>query len=114
MLFEISEREIIYILNCINFSMENIHNTDLSKLYFKKDNFWLYFQDMRELHRRMSLTANEEIYNMYNETFFVGQRDYLISKEKDFEFLKGKHNNQNKKLFLNILYKRIDKIKNIV
>lgn len=68
-----------------------------------------------------------EYYNIDNYNLFIGQKDYLNTKEKDFKILK---NNKNKdinklnknveerkhnKFYIKFLFKRsIDKLKEIV
>lgn len=57
-----------------------VEKKELSE-YFNFKNYDIYNQDMINLHRRLSLTANEEVYHRENNIFFIGQRDYLISKD---------------------------------
>lgn len=50
--------------------------------------------DLTLIHRLLSIKGNKEYYDIDN-VFFIGQKNYLLTKEKDFEFLKhNKHKMQ--------------------
>ena len=132
MKLDISERDVIYILNCININLHYLkyHTQEIKKdisYYYNFDNYYEDYFNLNLLHRRISVKANVEYYNINNFNLFVGQKDYLNSKEKDFKILK---NNKNKdinkfnkkveerkhnKFYMKFFFKRsIDKLKEIV
>ena len=132
MKLDLSERDVIYILNCININLHylNYHTQEIKKdisYYYNFDNYYEDYFNLNLLHRRISVKANVEYYNINNFNLFVGQKDYLNSKEKDFKILK---NNKNKdinkfnkkveerkhnKFYMKFFFKRsIDKLKEIV
>ena len=98
MKLDLSERDVIYILNCININLHYLkyHTQEIKKdisYYYNFDNYYEDYFNLNLLHRRISVKANVEYYNINNFNLFVGQKDYLNSKEKDFKILK---NNKNK------------------
>lgn len=132
MKLDLSERDVIYILNCININLHYLkyHTQEIKKdisYYYNFDNYYEDYFNLNLLHRRISVKANVEYYNINNFNLFVGQKDYLNSKEKDFKILK---NNKNKdinkfnkkvekrkhnKFYMKFFFKRsIDKLKEIV
>lgn len=114
MIIDLSEKQIIYILICINYTLEklNYHPTFDQKrelqYYFNFDNYSNYYNDLLLLHRLISVKGNKEYYNI-DEIFFKGQSKYLSSTKKDFSFLKEK-----RKIKISFFKKSIDKIKKIV
>lgn len=103
MQIELHEKNIIYILNCINYTINNLNQAEE---YFKRSNYHLYLNDLLIMHRLLSLKGNKYYYNESNNIFFIGQKDYLSSKEKDFEILK-----YNKKKNKKTNVQKIDKVK---
>lgn len=132
MKIEINERDIIYILNCINITLIYLkyHTKDEKdeiSNYYNFDNYNNDYYLLNLLHRRISTKANMEYYNVENYNLFIGQRDYLNTKEKDFEILKNNKNikttnnliffderKHNKFYFKYFFKKSIDKLKRIV
>lgn len=132
MKLDLSERDVIYILNCININLHYLkyHTQEIKKdisYYYNFDNYYEDYFNLNLLHRRISVKANVEYYNINNFNLFVGQKDYLNTKEKDFKILK---NNKNKdinkfnkkveerkhnKFYMKFFFKRsIDKLRKIV
>lgn len=95
MLINLNEKTIIYILNCLNIVLSKLYNKQFNKEYFNVDNYFDDYNNIELIHRIISLEANKQIYNIENEVFFEGQKNYLMTKEKDFKFLKDK-----KKIFI--------------
>lgn len=132
MKLDLSERDVIYILNCININLHYLkyHTQEIKKdisYYYNFDNYYEDYFNLNLLHRRISVKANVEYYNINNFNLFVGQKDYLNTKEKDFKILKNnKNKNINKfnkkveerkhnKFYMKFFFKRsIDKLKEIV
>lgn len=101
---ELSEKDVINLLNCINITLRfmKYHTADEKNeisCYYNFDNFADDFYTLNLLHRRISTKANLKFYNYKYGNFFIGQRDYLCTKEKDFKILK---NNKNQKFNNNI------------
>ena len=132
MKLDLSERDVIYILNCININLHYLkyHTQEIKKdisYYYNFDNYYEDYFNLNLLHRRISVKANVEYYNINNYNLFVRQNDYLNTKEKDFKILK---NNKNKdinkfnkkveerkhnKFYMKFFFKRsIDKLRKIV
>ena len=95
MLIELSEMNIIYILNSLNFFMRcmeyHYQITNIKgevRKYINYENYDFDYDNIRTLHRLISTMGNSEIYNLKNDIFFKGQKDFLCSKEKTFEILK--------------------------
>lgn len=132
MQIDLSERDIIHLLNCINICLYYLkyHTEEIKKdlsYYYNFDNYYEDYFNLNLLHRRISVKANMEYYNINNYNLFIGQKDYLETKEKDFKILKNnkkknindfnanikqrKHNN----FYIKFFFKRsIDKLKEIV
>lgn len=132
MQIDLSERDIIHLLNCINICLYYLkyHTEDIKKdlsYYYNFDNYCEDYFNLNLLHRRISVKANMEYYNINNYNLFIGQKDYLETKEKDFKILKNnkkkninyfnekikerKHN----KFYIKFFFKRsIDKLRKIV
>ena len=122
MLIDLSEMNIIYILNSLNFFMRcmeyHYQITDIKgevRKYINYENYDFDYDNIRTLHRFLSSSGNKDIYNISNNVFFKGQADYLCSSEKNFKFLKDKNRyktkEKNKIRFLKI---NIDNLKKIV
>ena len=115
MIIDLSEKQIIYILNCINYtSLKLAHHPTLEQKkelqnYFNFENYEDYYNDLLLLHRLISTKGNKELYNLPNEQFFKGQAQYLCSVKKDFSFLEEK-----KTIKFSFFRKSIDKLKQIV
>lgn len=97
MYFELSEKDVVNLLNCINITLRfmKYHTRDEKReisCYYNFDNYEDDFYNLNLLHRRISTKANLEFYNYKYGNYFIGQRDYLSSKEKDFEILKNNKN----------------------
>lgn len=132
MKLDLSERDVIYILNCININLHYLkyHTQEIKKdisYYYNFDNYYEDYFNLNLLHRRISVKANVEYYNINNFNLFVGQKDYLNSKEKDFKILKNNKNKdinkfnkkvekrEHNKFYMKFFFKRsIDKLKEIV
>lgn len=132
MQIDLSERDIIHLLNCINICLYYLkyHTQEIKKdisYYYNFDNYCEDYFNLNLLHRRISVKANMEYYNINNYNFFIGQKDYLNTKEKDFNILKNNKNknindfNENikerkhNKFYIKFFFKRsIDKLKEIV
>lgn len=132
MQIDLSERDIIHLLNCINICLYYLkyHTEEIKKdlsYYYNFDNYYEDYFNLNLLHRRISVKANMEYYNINNYNFFIGQKDYLNTKEKDFNILKNNKNknindfNENikerkhNKFYIKFFFKRsIDKLKKIV
>lgn len=88
---ELSEVQLIYILNSINVTLRfmKYHNSNEKGVisnYFNYHNYDIDYNNLILIHRLLSTLGNKVYYNEINE-FFIGQKNYLIRKEKDFEFL---------------------------
>ena len=97
MYFELNEKDVINLLNCINITLRfmKYHTVDEKReisCYYNFDNYEDDFYTLNLLHRRISTKANLEFYNYKYGNFFIGQRDYLCTMEKDFEILKNNKN----------------------
>ena len=91
----LSEMQIIYILNALSFLLRcmtyHYQITDIKsevKKFFNYDNYVDDYNNIMLLHRLISTMGNSQIYNLKNDIFFKGQKDFLCSKEKTFEILK--------------------------
>ncbi len=94
MLIELSERNLIYILNSLNFFIRcmeyHYQINDVKeeiKRYINYDNYIDDYDCIKILHILLSSIGNKDFYNIENDTFFKGQKDYLCTKEKDFKIL---------------------------
>lgn len=105
MKLDLSERDVIYILNCININLHYLkyHTQEIKKdisYYYNFDNYYEDYFNLNLLHRRISVKANVEYYNINNFNLFVGQK---VEERK--------HN----KFYMKFFFKRsIDKLKEIV
>lgn len=137
MKIELSEKQLIYILNCMSISLKfmtyHYQITDIKKEitnFFNYDHYNDDYNNIITLHRILSLLGNSEFYGLKNEIFFKGQEDFLCSEEKDFNilqnsnrykisenkykifnFVENKFKFKNKYSFFN---KAIDKLKKVV
>ena len=91
----LSEMQLIYILNSLSFLLRcmtyHYQINDIKgevKKFFNYNNYNNDYNNILLLYRWLSTTGNSEIYNLKNDTFFKGQKDFLCSKEKTFEILK--------------------------
>lgn len=109
MLFNLSEKQVIIILNCLNVTLQNLYNSKICESYFNRNNYDNDLSDIMLLHRIISLKANKDMYGLHDEVFFEGQRKYLINN-RSFKILKSKE----KKLRINFFIKRLDKYKKVV
>lgn len=96
--FNLSEKEIIYILNCISITLNFIEwhtyeEKERIKMYFNYENYYEYYNDLELLHRVISLSANKEIYGIRNQVYFKGQEEYLL--KRNFDFLKKRKTIKN-------------------
>lgn len=126
----LNEKNLIYLLNCINYVLQNYKDDNI---FFKKTNFNQYYNDLILLHRILSLAGNKSFYNVKDDVFFIGQKYYLSTNEKDFEFLhndeyikeykskqinKNINNNETKYNYFKSKYynfkKYLDKLKKVV
>ncbi len=131
---KLSEMDLIYILNSLNFFMRcmeyHYQIRDVKqevKRYINYDNYVIDYDNIRILHRFLSTSGNKVLYNITDELFFKGQKDYLCTKEKDFKILKDlqRYQNSNFKILeksnlfkfknkFNFFHKNVDKLKKIV
>ena len=91
---DLSERDVIHILNCLNICVHFLkyHTRDEKEFlsyYHNFENYERDYTDLMLIHRRISLTANMDFYKVDNYNLFIGQRDYLKSKDKSFKILKN-------------------------
>lgn len=115
---ELSEKNLIYILNCLNLTLRcmeyhyQIYDVKGEvKRYFNYNNYEEDYNDLRLLHRVLSTKGNSEIYGIYDNLFFKGQADYLCTKEKDFKILldKSRYNKiKSDKIFIMELQNKIN------
>ena len=89
--FDLSESDIVYILNCLSITMNYLYyHTPKEKehlsLYFNFNNYTEDMESLRFLHRRLSCSANKCFYNESNNIIFIGQQRYFTNK--DFSYLK--------------------------
>lgn len=119
--YSLSEIDIIGILNCICYFINtvtwndyNIYNRRQVEKYFNFEpgEYANQLDNLKRLRDIISLRANRKIYNCMNDNFFIGQRQYLISRKYDFLYDKEKFdetitlylknmNKQNKNINLN-------------
>ena len=123
---ELSEIDIIQILNALSYFRNEItwHETVAQRqrigMYFNfKDpiEYAEQYNLLDNLHKRISLEANSKLYNIINEYFFEGQKNYLINEKSYKLIFDNKLNNINKndkKIFKFFIKNTIDKFKNIV
>lgn len=98
----LSEKEIIYILNALKLNSRFLmyHNNYEKReleFYYKFNNYGEYITDLDIIFKRIGLLANKKYYNLKDEILFEGQRKFILSKEKNFDFLFI--NNKHIKLF---------------
>lgn len=123
---QLSEIDIIQILNALSYFRNEItwHDTVLQKqrigMYFNFNDPVEYSEQynlLDNLHKRISLKANTDLYNIINEYFFEGQKNYLIN-EKTYKLIIDNNTNyinkNNKKIFKIFVKNTIDKFKKIV
>ena len=128
---DLSEKNLIYILNSLNFLMRcmeyHYQINDVKKEvehFFNYNNYYEDYNNIKFLHRFLSTKGNSDIYKIKNNVFFKGQSDYLTTKEKDFKILKIKSrykfiNDENKEketkiyiknsFFINFLLTKVKK-----
>jgi len=96
---ELSERDVIQILNTISYFINslawndcNMHNKRKIEMYFNFEpgEYASQLDDLIKLRDLMSLKANRVIYNCKNDNYFIVQRQYLISKNFNFLYNKRK------------------------
>lgn len=131
--FNLSEKEIIYILNCMSITLNfmkwhTYEEKERIKMYFNNENYFENYYDIELMYRTMSCSANKHFYNIRDSVFFKGQEDFMTYK--NFEFLKDKERYNNnliklnprkeqvfesrKNIFFTKFKKFIDKNKNVV
>lgn len=123
---ELSEVDIIQILNALSYFRNEIYWHE-SLAQKKKVGMYFNFLDNEEyteqynfldnLHKRISLEANEKLYNKINEYFFEGQRIYLTNGKTYKQIFKTKYSDIKKypnKYIKIFIKKSIDKFKKIV
>ena len=79
--FELSERQIVYILNALSFYLQVIKWHTPSEKKRIQEFFDLYREDYDRLiilHRLISINANIKFYDVHDSEFFIRQRKYLI------------------------------------
>lgn len=95
----LSEKEIIYILNALRLNTRFLtYHSQYEKseleFYYNFENYDEYILDLDVIFKRIGLSANEYYYNLKDEIFFEGQRKFILSKEKNFDFLFTKFRNR--------------------
>ena len=97
--FECTERDIVYILNCISITKKLFKNgrCELYNSYFKEDMINSYMYDLTIMQKLIGYKANRVLYNYNDNDFFIGQSDYLNLCDKDFNHLFGKERKQRLK-----------------
>lgn len=123
---QLSEIDIIQILNALSYFRNEItwHETVSQKqrigMYFNFNDPIEYAEQynlLDNLHKRLSLQANKDLYNIINEYFFEGQKNYLIN-EKSYKLIIDNNTNyinkNDKKIFKIFVKNTIDKFKKIV
>lgn len=95
MKIEINEMNLIYILNSLNYFLRcmeyhyQIGNVKQEmKRYINYKNYDFDYNNIITLHRILSLSGNRSYYNIKDDIFFKGQKDYLCTNSKDFKILK--------------------------
>lgn len=91
--FNFSEKDIIYILNCLSLTLNFMkwHENDTKRcveLYFDYKNYCDDYWNIVTLHRLISIKGNKSIYHINDYEFFKGQEDFMVYK--NFDFLKDK------------------------
>lgn len=107
MYFEFSEKELIYLLNSLTITIRFLkwHNLEERKLLEQYFNFEDYNNEyflIDLLYKRLSLAGNKYFYNVKDDIYFIGQKNFLISDKKIFRKKK------------NIFSKIVDKLKKVV
>ena len=115
MQIDLCEKDLIYVLCCLNYTTYKLkfHTLDEKRFleeYFNFDNYYEDYNNLILIHRNLSLKGNKYFYNIPDDVFFCGQRFYLTSTKKDFKFLKKKKFD----IIKNIFKKNIDISKKIV
>jgi len=120
---ELSEVDIIQILNALSYFRNEVywHESLAQKkrvgMYFNfsdNEEFTEQYNFLDNLHKRISLEANNKLYNIINNYYFEGQRRYLSEGKTYNEIFKSKNNNYKIKKLKLFFHKSIDKIKKIV
>ena len=120
---ELSEIEVIEILNALSYFRNEIswHDSVEQKrkisMYFNFGNEYSQQYDRIDiLHKKISLQANREFYNIINDFYFKGQEKYLSYKNYDFIYENSKNNIFSIKNIKNnhFFRKYVDKLKDIV
>jgi len=120
---ELSEVDIIQILNALSYFRNEVywHESLAQKkrvgMYFNfsdNEEFTEQYNFLDNLHKRISLEANNKLYNIINNYYFEGQRRYLSEGKTYNEIFKSKNNNYKPKKLKLFFHKSIDKIKKIV
>ncbi|MDD3304020.1 MAG: hypothetical protein PHP54_03795 [Clostridia bacterium] len=109
--FELNERDLIYLLNCMSLTLNfmkwhNPNEKSYVEMYFYNENYADDYNSIMVLHRFMSLKGNRVLYNLEDDIFFRGQAKYLIHKNFDFLKSKYKHKHMIKRNVKNIKYKK--------
>lgn len=91
---ELSEQDIIFILNALSYfrneinwhdSLEQKRKISLFFNFIDNDEFIEQYSRLDFLHRRISTFANKYLYNTENDIYFQGQ--CLYSHKRDFSFI---------------------------
>lgn len=108
---ELSELQIIQILNAISFFINtltwndyNMYNKKQIEKYFNFEpgEYANQLDNLIRLRELISLKANRGIYNIINDSFFIGQRQYLMYRKYDFLYDKKKFDKSIKLYIKNI------------
>lgn len=87
--FSFSEIDIIIILNSLSYFLGQMSWEDdpkqkrvLSRYvnFSNKIEYCEYYNNLINIHRRISLKSNRKIYKRKNNIFFIGQADYICNK----------------------------------
>ena len=91
---ELSEIEVILLLNSLNFFLQEMENEDNPKTkralsiyvdFKNSDNYCDMYNLVRDFRDYTALKANNFFYSISNDNFFKGQKDFLVKRNiKDF------------------------------
>ena len=132
LMLNITELEVIEILNAICYFINsiiwndcNLYNRKQAEKYFNFEpgEYTNQLDNLIRLRDIISVQANKDIYNCINDNFFIGQRQYLISKKYDFLYNKQKldetiklylenKNKENKNICYNYKNAKLEYIRN--
>lgn len=96
--YNLSEIDTLFIINALSYYLNEITWHDslsqkekISHYFNFEDDFERQYMLVKDLHIRLSLESNRRIYNIINDDFYIGQRQYLLNKKLDFVYNKNKY-----------------------